>query len=422
MRHGRFGLGTGAARPAALLVLCALVACSHDGEPVAEHAPDGEHADEHAGEVSLAPETLREQDIALERATRRVLRPTFLVPAQVAFNQEAMAHVGCPVAGRVVELSVKLGDPVQKGDVLLVVESPDLGAAQSDYLVKRSAVETAGPAVELAQQAWERGKRLHEESQGLALSEVQQREGELRAAQAVREAARTTAQAAAHRLSLLGMGETDLARLEQSGAIDPRFRVRAPIDGQVIEREVTLGHLVGPEREALLVLADVSRSWVLADVPEARLGELAVGAPARVLLGAAQEHWCEGQVTYLSPALDPTTRSMRVRIEALDQHAELRPGVFAQVEIEATRPGGAEAESVVVVPESALQRIDGEPAVFVPVPGEPGTFARRGLRVGRAVGGFVPVLAGLAEGEEFVARGSFLLKAELGKSGAEHEH
>ncbi len=408
-----------------VLALAGGPACG-PGESPAEPGPaggDDGNGDpgEHADEVTLSPEALRAEGIVIERAALRELRPTFRVPARVAFNGDRMAHVGSPVRGRAAELLVKLGDEVEQGAALLVIDSPELGEAQSDYLQKRSAAETAVPAVDLARNAYERGKALHENQQGLALTEVQKREAELRAAQATLRAAETAEQAARNRLLLLGMTEEAAGRLDETSQIDPRITVRAPIAGQVIEREVTLGELVNPEREALLVLADLSHLWILADVPETRLREVAVGAWACVLLGTTEGHECAGQVAWISPAVDPETRTVRVRIEASDRHDELRPGVFAQAEIASTAEEGA-LQRVLAVPDSALQLVEGQTSIFVPVAGEPGTFARRKVLVGRAVGGFVPLHSGLAEGEEYVARGAFILKAELGKGSAEHDH
>jgi cobalt-zinc-cadmium efflux system membrane fusion protein len=414
-------------KPAWLLALVAnLVAgCSREA-PAADHDHEHDHEAEtahaHADEITLSAQALAANGIRVAVAAKHELRPTFRVPAQVAFNKDGMAHVGSPVKGRVAELLVKLGDEVEKGAVLLVLESPELGESQSDYLQKRSAAQTAVPAVDLARSAYERAKGLYDQTQGLPLTEVQKREGEYRAVQATLQAAKTAEQAAENKLRLLGTTQEGIERLAATGDIDARFAVRAPIGGQVIEREVTLGELVGPERDALLILADVSKLWILADVPEAKLHSTAVGAKALVLLGAEQDHWCEGIVSFISPALDPSTRSVRVRIEAVDRHPELRPGVFAQAEITAALEGAAYDASVLAVPEGALQTVDGETCVFVPVAGEEGTFAKRVVRIGRAVGGQVPVLAGLDEGEAYVESGSFILKAELGKAGARHEH
>jgi cobalt-zinc-cadmium efflux system membrane fusion protein len=100
----------------------------------------------------------------------------------------------------------------------------------------------------------------------------------------------------------------------------------------------------------------------------------------------------------------------------------LKPGMFAQVEIVATDPANPEAAPMVAVPDEAVQTVEGGPAVFVPVKGEPNTFAKRAVTVGPSVGGLVPILGGLVEGEEFVVAGTFILKAELGKGSAAHEH
>lgn len=383
----------------------------------------GVHSEASASDqIRLTAETIAANGIRIEQAVLLELRPKVRAPAQVAFNRDGMAHVGSPVKGRVVELRAKLGDEVEQGAALLVIESPELGEAQSEYLQRRSAAETAIPSVALAQSAYERGKGLYEQTQGIPLAEVQKREAEYRVAQAALQAASSAEQAALNKLRLLGMGPQAVQQLGESGEIDPRFTVRAPIGGQVIEREVTLGELVGPEREALLVLADVSKLWVLADVPETKLREVAVGARARVLLGVEQDHWCEGVVAFISPALDPGTRSVRVRIEVVDRHPELRPGVFAQAEIASTAVGGGPAPRVVAVRASAVQTVDGESVVFVPVAGFEGTFSRRVVRVGAAVDGLVPVLSGLQADAPYVSEGSFILKADLTKGSAAHDH
>ena len=383
----------------AFVAACVLCACSRPAAP-AEPAP----AARGVAHVTLSAEALAANGVQIESVAQHELQPVFRVPARVAFNQDGLAHVGCAVKGRVSELRAHLGDDVESGAVLLVVESPELGEAQSEYLQKRSAARTGLPALELARASYERGLGLHERNQGISLSEVQKRESEYRAAQAAQ-------QAAENKLRLLGMDGAALLALANTGVVDARFAIRAPIAGQVIEREVTLGELVGPERESLLVLADLSRLWVLADVPEARLRETAVGARARVLLGIEQAHWCEGVLSFIAPALDPGTRSVRVRIEVADRHPDLRPGVFAEAEIASAL--GATTE--LAVPETAIQTIEGRSVVFVPVAGAEGSFAPRVVRLGRAVGQLHPLLSGLHAGERYVSAGSFILKAELGR-------
>lgn len=404
----------------------------HDhGAPAAkdQHAKGDGHnhgaGEEHVDEVKLTGEAVERYGVRVGEAQMWALKPTFVAPARVGFNTEAMAHVGSFVRGRVVEIRVRLGDQVKKGDPLLVVESPELGQAQSDFLLKRSTAETAVPQADLAKAAWDRAKGLLDQSQGISLTEVQKREAEYKAAVANVKSAQASALAAENGLHLLGMDQEAVNNLVSTGEIAPKYTIRAAIDGQVVQREITLGELVNPDRESLMVLADTRVLWVLADVPEARLPSTSQGAQAWITVGSNMNNKYEGTVAFIAPVVDPTTRTAQVRIEvprAALGNGAMKPGMFAQVEIVAAEPGGAEPVPQVAVPQEAVQTVEGGPAVFVPVAGEPNTFQKRALSVGPAVGGLVPVLAGLVEGERFVEAGSFILKAELGKGSAAHEH
>lgn len=401
--------------------------------PAAADPPD--HGHDHGGaahtdEVTLTPEAITRYGVKVDSAQLWALRPTFTAPARVGFNTEAMAHVGSPLRGRAIDIKARLGDNVKKGDALLVVESPELGEAQADYFQKRTAAQTVAPAVELAKVAWERARGLFEQSQGISQAEVHKREAEYKAALAGQKSAEAAVVGAENRLHLLGMSQAAVEELARTGEIAPRYTLHAPIDGQVVQREITLGELVSPDREALMVLADTTSLWVLADVPEAQLAHLVRGAKAWVTFGAAATGTAgaprlEGQVGLIAPLIDAATRTAQVRIDVPadgGRGVTLRPGMFAQVEIVATDPQAPEPAAMVAVPDEAVQTVEGGPAVFVPVKGEPNTFAKRAVTVGKAVGGLIPIYTGLVEGEPFVTAGTFILKAELGKAGAAHEH
>lgn len=402
----------------------------HDHEQAGhDHADaDHDHADaghDHADEVTLSAQAIAQAGITIQTARVRSLEPTFVAPARVAFNADAMAHVGSPLHGRAVALKVRLGDRVAQGDALLVIESPELGEAQAEYFQKRIHAQSAAAPVELAKVAWERAKSLYEEAQGISLTQVQEREAQYRAAVAAQQSAQAAAVGAENRLHILGMAQASIEELANSGQIAPRFTIHAPIAGTVIEREVTLGELVGPDRETLLVLADTTNPWILADVPEARLGQTRVGAAAWVTVGAVasdSSRGLEGTVDHIAPLVDAATRTAQVRIALANAPAWLTPGMFAQVEIAAADPREGAPAEVVAIPDSAVQTVEGRTAVFVPVASEEGAFAVRPVRVGPVVHGVRAVLDGLAEGEAFVASGSFILKAELGKGSAAHEH
>lgn len=369
-----------------------------------------------SGEVKLTPEAIAHHGIKIEKAGRHVLVPTFTVPARIAYDQEAMAQVGSAVPGRVAGLKARLGDVVKKGDELLTVESTELGAAQSDYLQKRTAVAAATAAVEPVRAAYERGKQLYEQGQQLALAEVQRREAEYRATQTALESTRAAASAAENKLQLLGLDKAAVERLATSGALNPMYVVRAPIGGTVISREVTLGQLVAPDKDVLLILADVSTLWVIAEVPEARAAEVAAGSKARVTVAALPKGAFDGTVSYVASDLNEGTRTIPVRIEVENADGALKAGMFARVEVSAGARG--EGEPVLAVPEEAVVIVGGRTVVFVP-DDEENTFKPQPVTVGRAVGGRVPVLSGLKEQAELVTAGTFVLKAELAKSQVE---
>ncbi len=391
-------------------------AAGESGDAHADHAGEGEHVDEFV----LTPQAIRNNGIKVATAKSQPLTATTVAPARVAYNAEQIAHVGSVVAGRVKELKARIGDQVKKGDTLLIIDSPELGAAQSDYLQKRTTVEIAQPVVTLAKDAYDRAQLLYDESQGISLTEVQKRKGEHQAAQGNVLSASAALTAAENRLHLLGMSKEAVDAIAKTSEIEPTYIVRAPLDGRVIEREATLGELVGPDKERLLMLANLNPVWVFADVPEAKLNQVSVGSKTLITVPAVSGEPFEGKVSYVVPELDPSTRTARVRVEVPNEAMKLLPGMFATAAISAGE--GAGAEAVVAVPEQAVQTVEGEPAVFVPVEGEPNTFAKRAVGIGPPIGGMVPVFAGLKEGERYVASGSFLLKAELGKAGAAHEH
>ena len=433
-RHVTFGL---------MLAVALLGSCNDQNSGACGTAPRGEAAEqtsssepdghahgaasefEHADEVMLTSDAVARYGITTRAAQLWVLRPTITAPARVGFNTEAMAHVGSPLRGRITEVNVRVGDPVQAGQELAVIESPELGEAQADYLQRGVAVHTAGPAVDLSKVAWERAQGLYEKSQGISLTEVQRREAEHKVSIAALKAAESARKAAANRLLMLGMSPSAIEAVATTGEVVPRYAIHAAIDGIVVQREVTLGELVGPDREYLMVLADATKLWVLADVPESKLLRVHPGAKAWISVGSLGDvgnRRFEGAVAFISPFVDPTTRTARVRIEVPMAELGLRPGMFAQAEIVEMDISEPPPAPIVVVPEAAIQTVAGGPALFVPVEGEPNTYAKRAVTIGRAVGGLVPVFSGLVEGELFVSEGTFILKADLGKGAAAHEH
>jgi cobalt-zinc-cadmium efflux system membrane fusion protein len=396
---------------------------SHASETHAERRTDAHHVAENRptceDDVELPNGALERYGIEVAPVAAVALMPTVSAPGHLIFPEGAVARVGSAVAGRVVEVRVQSGAEVAVGTPLVVVESPALGEAQSAYLQKKIVAATATPAVELARSAYERAKQLYDSVQGVALSEVQRRESELRALEGQRDIARADEAAAMHRLRLFGMHEDAIRELEASGKVEPRFALTAPIAGRVVEISVTLGELVDATKDDLLVLGDVSKLWAVAEVSESRLSEIVLGAPARVRVPAVEQAAYVGRVSSVPVTLEASTRTAEVRIEVPNPGGKLLPGMFIQVEIDSTRGAGV---PVLAVPDAAVLKVEGKPSVFVPIAPGSSVFCKHEIEIGVQVGEFVPVLAGLAAGDLVVVSGAFRLKAEHGKETAEHDH
>lgn len=402
----------------AIAIAAGQSALGEDHDHGAAEAGHEKHAEAHVDEVTLSEAAIRQNDVRIQPAELKSLASSVMTPSRVAFNSEAMAHVGSIVSGRVAELKVRVGDTVKKDAELLIVESPEFGRAQGEFLRLRMESQIAADAVELVKDAYTRAKALFDESQGIALSEVQKRQADYRGAVGNAASAKAALQAAENGLRLYGLTAERIEQLAKTGEINPRFEIRAPISGTVIEREVTLGELVSPDKEKLLVLADTGSMWVLADVPEAKLGDIGVGSKAEVRLAAQQGEAIPGEVSLISPEIDALTRTARLRIVIPNPQGSIRPGMFAKSLIFSRNASAA----AVAVPEEAVLTVEGKPSVFVPVAGEANTFTPREVTTGRPINGLVPVHAGLQAGEPVVVSGAFILKAELGKSEAGHEH
>ena len=378
------------------------------------HGQPSEGKEAHLDEATLTPEAIQQNGIRVEPVRKQSLGETLTVPGRVSYNMEQMAHVGTPIQGRVAELKVKLGDKVGKGDELLIIDSPALGEAQSDFLQKRTQVEVAASAVEVAKMAAERAKRLLD-GKGIALGEYQRREGEYKSALGAHKSAKSALTAAENTLHLYGVGQEEIKRLIATGEINPRYIVHAPIGGQVVQREATLGEVVGPDREALLTLADMKTLWVLADVPESQIRRIAIDSPSTVTLEAFGDQRFRGKVSYIAPELNKETRTVQVRVEIEDGTAPISPGMFAQVHLAFEQTANQAPVEMLAVPEAAVQIYEGGPTVFVEEAGKPGTFAAQPVKVGPSNGVAVSILSGLDENSRVVVDGAFVIKAELVK-------
>jgi cobalt-zinc-cadmium efflux system membrane fusion protein len=369
--------------------------------------------------VQLSPDMIRKFGIRIGMAHKRKLTSEIVAPARVVFNSEATAVIGSPVTGRVVEIKARVGDRVEAKSVLLEIESTELGEAQSEFLQRQNAIATAEAAIRPLTEIFARIKKLHDEEKLIGINEVQERELDLTKAEGALETAKSAATAAENKLHLLGMDDDAVRDLLKYRKINPRYVVRSPLAGEVIERLVNLGELVKPDREKLLVVADTRSLCVWADVPESRSGEIAIGKPVEIVTTSGPERSIAATVSHVAASIDAESRALRVRVDVAGDRA-LKAGMSVQARFK-SGPADAPGEAMLTAPQTAVYSVAGKSIVFVPSPSEPNTFIPRPIEMGPCSDGMACITSGLEDGEKIVVAGGEILKADLLKSSAKDE-
>lgn len=372
------------------------VASKGSGEHDEKGHAEKEHEEEGHDEgqvVHLEPAQIKAANIQIVKVEVRKETAVLEANGQIVAADDGQARVGVRVPGRVTQLKAKVGDTVKKGQTLAVIESPELGSAKADYV-------SAAAAARLAKENAAREKLLFERK---ISAEVEWRKAE---AEAVRTSAEL--QAAENRLHALGVGEAGLP--DRVAHFSSTFGAVSPIDGIVVERGVTLGEMVNPEKTLFLVM-NLAEVWLLVDVFERDIGQVALKQRVKVAVTAYKEEQFEGEVGYIGSIVEPRSRAIKVRIALRNPNGRLKPGMFARVSLADTK--GDEHEHL-FVPVEAVQRTDKGTIVFVPGD-EPGEYVPRPVKTGHEAGNSVAIESGLTAGEQVVVSGSFILKSELGK-------
>jgi cobalt-zinc-cadmium efflux system membrane fusion protein len=349
--------------------------------------------------VKLTPEEIRSGAVMVQPAVRGEFKLNRDFPATVVPDHHATADITALVRGRVVDVYADLGQQVKGGDLLAILYSSDLGIAQSAYL-------KAGAKLYVAERAYERAKMLLQEKV-IGLAESQRRQGDMLSLRAEKREAED-------RLRLLGMSEEQITKLNNEQKIVSYVPITAPFEGRVIARNLTKGEVV-EVTEKLFTVADLSKVWVLANIPEkditfiradAGTDKAGVEQLVEVLLTAYPGEVFYGKVTYVGDVLDVATRTMNLRLELPNPHRKLKPEMYATIRVHSLPEPG-----VLMVPEAAVQRERDRRFVFIQRDAQ--TFEARDIKVGESNGEVVKVLEGLQEGEPVVVKGAYVLKSEL---------
>jgi cobalt-zinc-cadmium efflux system membrane fusion protein len=346
-------------------------------------------------QLTIPPQALEEQTFQTAVVERRAFRDEIQATASIKPNEYRLFHLSPRIEGRVIDVTAELGDSVKQGQALALFDSIELGQKKAAFLqgVTNRDVDY----------------RNYTREKGLFEQRISS-EKEFVEAKGTYEKSMAAYRAAYEALRLVGLSDNEIKKIGWSGkgkALSS-FALVAPQAGTVIERNITRGELLTPKDNAFTI-ADLSTVWILLDIYEQHLAAVKVGSEVEITVDAYPKERFRGKIAYLGYVLNPDTRTVDARVEIANLDRRLRPGMFARAAL--IVPSTQEDQTVLVIPQDAIQQVDEKSVAFVEE--RPGAYTVRPVLVGRRSGHDAEVRSGLAEGERVVTQGSFDLKSIL---------
>ena len=357
-------------------------------EEPAEHAEEKETAHADDGVIHFTPNQITVAAITLAAAGPKHLDTFIRMPGQIALNEDRTAHVTPRAAGSVRDVSADLGQQVRKDQILASIASADIAGQRGALTAAQKRVDYARRNVATERTLWE--------EKITARQDLLKAEQELTEAEVARDTVRQQLQA-------LGAGGSGGSNL---------LAIRAPFDGIIVEKHITLGEVVGADTR-VFTLTDLSTVWADVVVPARDLDIVRVGTTA-VIRSIASDTTAPGKVSFVSSLVGEASRSAKARVVLANPGAAWRPGLAVNVDIVT-----GSSDVPVAVAREAIQTVDTRQVVYKRV--KEG-FIAQPVSTGRADGRFIEITAGLNPGDTYAASGSFTIKAEQGKGEASHEH
>lgn len=374
-----------------LLILGA--ACTKAGSA---GGPDGRDrpkpAEAEKGVITFPPDSPQLKLIVVEPAgVADVPVNEVVAPGRIEFDISRVSRVSLPVAGRILQVHVRLGDAVAAGQPLFAMDSPDADAVLAEFRQSQSSVSQARSALVKAKADHDRAISLFEHK-AVAQKEVQASENALAQAQAALEQAEAASAHARRKIDILGLG---------GDSSSPSVTVKAPFAGKVINLSITAGEYLNDMSTPVMTVADLSTVWVTSAVPENAIRLIERGESVEVELVAFPGELFSARVDRIADTLDPKTRTVQVRAALSNPEGRFRPEMFGRIR------HSHERRKLPVVPARAVLRRGAEAIVYLER--GPGSFAEVLVTVGPARGDRIPVFAGIKAGDRIAVDGVMLL-------------
>jgi RND family efflux transporter MFP subunit len=322
------------------------------------------------GTVEISPEKQQLIGVTYGTVEYQTVRDSIRAAARVTLDETRIAKVQPKIEGWIDRVFADFtGKAVREGDPLLTIYSPEALATEQEYLLAIKAQHTM------------HSNPLHE----------------------IQESTDNLVAAARKRLELWDIGAAQIDEIGRTGETIKNLTLDSPISGFVMERNAYPKQRVTLET-VLYTVADLSTVWAIADVFEYEAAGVRLNQPASLTLASAPGRVFRGRVSYILPQVDPTTRTLKVRLQFDNPGLALKPDMYGEVEI---ATGGARK---LVVPETAVLNSGDRQVVFLDR-GE-GKFEPRAVTIGAQCGGVIEILSGLREGDRIVTSGNFLIDSE----------
>ena len=365
-----------------------------------EHGDSEEHSHhEEAKVIKLTSEQIKRFGIETLKINKSNFQHRLTLPGQVELNENTITHVVPSVPGVVKEIYKGLGEGTKVGEPLATLQSRNMAEAKSAYI-------SAHKDLTLKQDLYEREEKLWKQGIKAETQFIQTRN--------TFENAKVDLEQKRQKLLALGMKEEQIQQLPEQKIPLNIYTIDSPIDGKIIERHITLGEVILGDKQ-VFVIANLDTVWIDLAVPAEDLQKVKKDQKVN-LFGHQGETIQSGTIMYVSPVINDESRTGKAVIQMKNPNQTWHPGDFITAQIIISNQSG-----FLSLPKSVIQKMNEKPYVFVKK-GE-GIFEAKPIQIkGSDKGEFIEVLSDVQEGDELVSTNTFLLKAELGKSEAEHSH
>lgn len=349
--------------------------------------------------ITLDDQKISKLDIKTLKITASHHQKRITFPGQVSLNENSVIHVVASVPGVVTKVYKNLGEEVKAGEPLAVIQSREMAEAKSAYISVYKDLVLKKDLLEREEKLWK--MKVKAETEFLKTRNAY-------------ETTKIDLEQKKQKLLALSMKESDIEKLPSQNIPLNLYTIEAPINGKVLERHTSLGEIINSDRQ-LFVVANLDEVWVNLSISAQDLPAIKQGQQVDLYAGNGMPP-ISSTLMYVSPVISEESRTGRAIVEIDNTQGTWHPGDFvsAQVILDEKSP-------LISIPATAVQKIKGNAYVFI----KSGTAqfeAKKIIISGTENGQFIQIEEGLAEGDEIVITDTFLLKAELGKSEAEHSH